>query len=73
MLNVFSSLIATVIFASRGLIDWRLGLLLSLVSFVGAALGAAAARLMSNALVRRVFVITVIVLAAKTVLLGLPL
>lgn len=71
VLNVASSLVATVVFASQGLIDWRLGLTLSVVSFVGAALGAATARRMSNSLVRRVFVVTVLALAAKTLLLDL--
>jgi uncharacterized membrane protein YfcA len=66
VLNVASSLVATVVFAARGLIDWRLGLTLSLVSFAGAVLGAAVARRLSNALLRQVFLVTVIVLAAKT-------
>jgi uncharacterized membrane protein YfcA len=69
VLNVVSSLVATLVFAARGLIDWRLGLTLSLVSFIGAAFGAGAARKMSNSLVRRVFVATVLALEAKTLLL----
>lgn len=32
VLNVFSSSVATVVFAVQGLIDWRLGLLLGLLS-----------------------------------------
>ena len=43
VLNLFSSLIATAVFAVRGLIDWKLGLLLGVASFAGAAAGAALA------------------------------
>jgi uncharacterized protein len=66
VLNLVSSLIATVVFAAQGLIDWRLGLILSLVSFVGAAIGAVVSRKLSNTLLRRIFLVTVIALAVKT-------
>jgi uncharacterized membrane protein YfcA len=66
VLNLVSSLIATAVFAARGLIDWRLGLLLSLVSFAAAVLGAVVAQKLSNALLRRIFLVSVIALAAKT-------
>ncbi len=66
VLNVYSSLVATIVFAVQGLIDWRLGLILSLASFPAAALGAVLARNVSNTLLRRVILITVIALAAKT-------
>jgi uncharacterized membrane protein YfcA len=66
VLNVASSLVATVVFAARGLIDWRLGLTLSFVSFAGAVLGAVVARKLSNSLLRRVFLVAVIALAVKT-------
>ena len=36
VLNLFSSLIATAIFAWQGIVDWKLGFLLSSVSFAGA-------------------------------------
>jgi uncharacterized protein len=67
-LNLFSSLVATVVFAARGLIDWNLGLILGAVSFVGAGIGAALARNMSNRLLRRFFLVAVLALAAKTLL-----
>jgi len=66
VLNVFSSSVATVVFAVQGLIDWRLGLILGLSSFIGAMVGAVLARHMSTALLRRVFLAAVIVLALKT-------
>lgn len=71
VLNFFSSLIATVVFATRGLIDWKLGLMLSIVSFTAAVLGAQVARGMSNVWLRRVFLTAVIALALKTLLFDL--
>jgi uncharacterized membrane protein YfcA len=68
VLNFFSSLIATVVFAWQSLIDWKLGLLLGAVSFAGAILGAAQARKMSNVWLRRIFLTAVIILALKTLL-----
>jgi uncharacterized membrane protein YfcA len=67
VLNLVSSLVATIVFAARGgFIDWRLGLILSLGSFAGAAVGAVVARKLSNALLRRIFLVAVIALAVKT-------
>jgi uncharacterized membrane protein YfcA len=66
VLNTTSSLVATAVFAAQGLIDWRLGLILGAVSFAGAVSGAVVARQLSNALLRRVFLVAVIALAVKT-------
>jgi uncharacterized protein len=66
VLNLFSSLVATAVFGMRGLVDWKLGLLLGVVSFAGAAGGAALPRDLSNNILRRIFLVTVIALAAKT-------
>jgi uncharacterized protein len=66
VLNLVSSLFATAVFAVRGLIDWKLGLLLDVASFGGAAAGAALARNLSNHILRRIFLIAVVALAAKT-------
>ena len=65
VLNFFSSLIATAIFAWRGIIDWKLGFLLSAVSFSGAMLGATFARRMSNLWLRRIFLAALVVLTVK--------
>ena len=65
VLNFFSSLIATAIFAWQGIIDWQLGVLLSAVSFAGAVLGATFARRMSDLWLRRIFLTAVVVLTAK--------
>jgi uncharacterized membrane protein YfcA len=68
VLNIFSSLVATAIFAGEGIIDWNLGLVLGVVSFGGAVVGAAVAQRMSNVWLRRIFVTAVVALAIKTLL-----
>lgn len=69
VLNLFSSLVATVIFAAKGLIVWSLGLKLGVVCFIGAVLGGVVAHKMSKVWLRRVFLAVVVGLAAKTLLL----
>jgi uncharacterized protein len=68
VLNLFSSLVATTVFAVRGLVDWRLGLLLGAASFIGAAGGAGSARKLSDRHLRSVFLVAVVALAAKALL-----
>jgi uncharacterized protein len=68
IINVFSSAVATIIFMWRGLVDYRLGLLLGGVMFVGAIIGAKLAIKMSNLWLRRIFLAAVIMLALKTLL-----
>jgi uncharacterized membrane protein YfcA len=46
-------------------IDWKVGLVLGLVSFAGAIVGAAFARNLSNTILRRIFLVAVIALAGK--------
>ena len=70
VLNVFSSLVATVIFAIRGVIDYRLGLILGATMFLGAIIGGQIALRLSAVWLRRVFVVAVFALAAK-MLIGL--
>jgi len=68
LLNAASSLVATAVFAVEGLIEWKLGIVLGVVSFAGAVLGAVLARRMSDELLRRVFLAAVITLALKTLI-----
>jgi uncharacterized protein len=68
VLNLFSSLVATAVLAARGLIDWKLGLILGVVSFGGGIAGATVALRLDNRLLRRVFLTAVIVMAAKTLI-----
>jgi uncharacterized membrane protein YfcA len=68
IINMFSSLVATLIFMWRGLIDYRLGILLGVTMFVGASLGGRIALKLSNVWLRRVFLAAVVLLALKTLL-----
>ena len=65
VVNVFSSLVATLVFAWHGLVDYRLGLLLAAVMFAGANVGARVALRLNELWLRRVFLLTVVALALK--------
>lgn len=65
VLNIFSSLIATLIFMSQGLVDYKLGIILGITMFFGAIIGAKFALKMSNLWLRRIFIVTVIILALR--------
>jgi uncharacterized membrane protein YfcA len=67
-INVFSSGIATLIFMWQGLVDYKLGLVLSIAMFAGAFVGAHFAIRMSEVWLRRIFLTTVFLLAAKTLI-----
>lgn len=71
VINVFSSAVATLIFMGRGFVDYRLGLVLAAVMFIGATIGARATLRISNTWLRRIFLTTVIILALKTLLYDL--
>jgi len=66
LVNTFSSLVATLIFIWRGLVDYRLGILLGIIMFVGAFIGGHITVRLSNLLLRRIFLAAVIALALKT-------
>jgi len=66
VINIFSSLIATVVFAWQGLVDYKLGIILSIAMFIGAYAGAHYASRMSDVWLRRIFLIAVFFLALKT-------
>jgi uncharacterized protein len=65
VINVFSSLIATAIFARRGVVDFKLGAILGITMFVGAVVGGHVAVSLPAVWLRRVFVIAVVALAAN--------
>lgn len=67
LVNVFSSLIATVIFMWQGLIDYKLGLILAVVMFVGAYIGAHVVTKLNDVWLKRIFLFTVLLLAVKTI------
>jgi hypothetical protein len=66
LVNAFSSLVATLIFIWRGLVDYRLGILLGIIMFVGAFIGGHITVRLSNLWLRRIFLAAVIALALKT-------
>jgi uncharacterized membrane protein YfcA len=65
LINVFSSLVATIIFAAQGIINYQLGILLGIIMFVGGIAGSLLALRLDNRWLRRIFLITVNVLALK--------
>ncbi|GMA17803.1 sulfite exporter TauE/SafE family protein (plasmid) [Deinococcus metallilatus] len=72
VVNVASSLVASLIFAWRGVIDWPLGVLLGAVMAVGAGLGARWTLRLSEVGLRRLFVGVVLLLAVKTLVFEVP-
>jgi uncharacterized protein len=66
-INVFSSLIATIIFAWQGLIDYKLGLILAVTMFVAAYIGAHTVTKLNDIWLKRIFLFTVLLLAMKTI------
>ncbi|MCA1623425.1 MAG: sulfite exporter TauE/SafE family protein, partial [Acidobacteria bacterium] len=68
LINVFSSLIATIIFIWQGLVDYRLGLILAVVMFTGAYIGAKTVTRLNDLWLKRIFLFTVLILAVKTIL-----
>jgi len=66
LVNAFSSLVATLIFIWRGLVDYRLGILLGIIMFVGAFIGGHITVRLSNLWLRRIFLAAVVALALKT-------
>jgi uncharacterized membrane protein YfcA len=66
VINIASSLIATAVFMWKGLVDYKLGVILGITMFAGAYAGAHWASTMSEIWLRRIFIATVIILAIKT-------
>lgn len=66
LINVFSSLIATIVFMWQGLVDYKLGLIIGAAMFAGAYVGAHYATKLHDIWLRRVFLTTVLLLAIKT-------
>ncbi len=66
LINVFSSLIASAIFAWQGLIDYKIGLILALTMFIAAYIGAKTVTKLNDLWLRRIFLTAVLILAVKT-------
>lgn len=65
-INVFSSLIATLVFMWQGLVDYKLGLVLGVTMFIGAYAGAHFVTKLNDVWIRRIFLAAVVLLAIKT-------
>lgn len=65
-INVFSSLIATIVFMWQGLVDYKLGAILGLTMFLGAYAGAHFVTKLNDIWIRRIFLTAVLLLAVKT-------
>ncbi len=68
IINIFSSAIASIIFMWQGLIDYKLGLILAIVMFIGAYIGAKTVTKLNDLWLKRIFLSTVLILAVKTIL-----
>ncbi|MFN6515922.1 MAG: TSUP family transporter [Nostoc sp. CreGUA01] len=68
LINIFSSLIATIIFLTQGIVDYKLGIILSITMFIGGIVGSQVALKLNNIWLRRIFITTVIALGLKTLL-----
>src|SRR3984885_11358822 len=65
VINIFSSAVAIAVFAWRGIVDYKLGIVLGMTMFVGALIGGQVALRLPGVWLRWVFLITVVGLAAK--------
>ncbi len=68
LVNIFSSLLATGIFTLSGIVDYPLGIVLSITMFIGGIIGSKIALKLNNLWLRRIFLVTVIILAIKTIM-----
>ncbi len=67
LINVFSSLIATIIFAWQNLIDYKLGIILAVTMFIAAYVSAKTVTKLNDVWIKRIFLTTVFILAIKTI------
>jgi uncharacterized membrane protein YfcA len=68
LINVFSSTVASIVFAWQGLIDYKLGVILGISMFAGGYVGAHYATKLNDVWLKRIFLAAVFFLAAKTIL-----
>ncbi|MDQ3800895.1 MAG: sulfite exporter TauE/SafE family protein [Acidobacteriota bacterium] len=67
LINVFSSAAASAVFAYQGLIDYKIGIILAVTMFVAAYVGAKTVTKLNDVWLKRIFISTVLILAAKTI------
>jgi uncharacterized membrane protein YfcA len=66
-INIFSSSVATIVFAWQNLIDYKLGIILAVTMFAGAYIGAHYVTRLNDLWLKRIFLTTVFLLALKTI------
>lgn len=66
-INIFSSVVATAVFAWQNLIDYKLGIILAVTMFAGAYIGAHYVTRLGDLWLKRIFLTTVFLLALKTI------
>jgi uncharacterized membrane protein YfcA len=69
LINVFSCLVAVLIFANEGIVNYQLGLILGTVMFVGGLVGGRLALKLDDVWLKCIFIVTVVGLALKLLLL----
>jgi uncharacterized membrane protein YfcA len=67
LINIFSSGIATIIFAWQGLIDYKLGIILAITMFIAAYFGAKTVTKLNDIWLKRIFLFVVFLLALKMI------
>jgi len=67
LINLVSSGVAAILFMWQGLIDYTLGIILGITMFIGGYIGAHYATRMNEIWLKRIFLATVLLLAAKTI------
>lgn len=65
IINFSSSLVATMIFAPHGIVDYRFGVVLGVAMFLGAVIGGQVAMRLPVVWLRRIFVVAVVAIAAN--------
>lgn len=65
-INIFSSLIATLIFLVQGIVDYKLGMILGIAMFIGGIIGGQIAFKLSNLWLQRIYLMAVAILAFVT-------
>jgi hypothetical protein len=66
LINIFSSLIATLIFAHQGVVNYQLGLILGLTMFIGGVIGGKLSLKLNNIWLQRIYLTVVSILVVIT-------
>jgi hypothetical protein len=66
LINIFSSLVATLIFGVQGIVDYKLGVILGIAMFIGGVIGGRIALKLSNIWLQRIYLTVVTILAFVT-------